>query len=155
MGNNKRKSALKIQAAWNPFWPGWIFSFNIHQIEIAESEKNHLACKVQRFLQYSMYTLFQKKRKIADVAFLLEKSVYRSDSGVIHHFDNALGKTLCQGQWPRGTRGNGQIKVTFLLEKSVHSVYMGNAGLQVTLNPIAFPHHVTPDTWRVSRENRC
>ena len=28
-------------------------------------------------------------------------------------------KTLCQGQWPRGTRKNGHIKVSFLLEKSV------------------------------------
>ena len=28
-------------------------------------------------------------------------------------------KTLCQGQWPRGTRENWQFKVMFLLKKSV------------------------------------
>ena len=32
---------------------------------------------------------------------------------------NKIIKTLCQGQSPGGTRGNGQIKVAFLLEKSV------------------------------------
>ncbi len=30
-------------------------------------------------------------------------------------------KTLCQGQWPRGNRENGQIKLKFLFEKSVPS----------------------------------
>ncbi len=30
-------------------------------------------------------------------------------------------KTLCQGQWPRGTKENEQIKLMFLLEKSVTS----------------------------------
>ncbi len=30
---------------------------------------------------------------------------------------NKIIKTLCQGQSPRGTRGNGQIKVAFLLEE--------------------------------------
>ena len=32
---------------------------------------------------------------------------------------NKIIKTLCHGQWPRGTEENGQIKVAFLFKKSV------------------------------------
>ena len=76
-------------------------------------------------------TLFSKR----NATFLKEpffwRRVYASQPGVIHHVDNAHGdnlpktlfnkiiKTLCQGQWPRGSRKNGQINVAFLLEKGV------------------------------------
>ncbi len=46
---------------------------------------------------------------------------------------NKIIKTLCQGQWPRGTWENVQIKVAFLFEKSVTFTPSGNNGKGVVL----------------------
>ncbi len=65
------------------------------------------------------YSLFQKKHNFLKLPFIWRR-VYASESGVIlPRPSNKISKTLCPGQWPRGTRENGQIKVAFLLEMSV------------------------------------
>ena len=58
------------------------------------------------------YTLLQKKLKFFQSCISFGEHCIRQ---------NLKFKTLCHSQWPRGTRGNGQIKLKFLLEKSVVS----------------------------------
>ena len=72
------------------------------------------------FRHFNNYTLLQKKPTFLEDAFLLGKIVCQCTLGHTSFWPlGKIFKMLCQGQWPRGTRENGQIKLTLLLEKSV------------------------------------
>ncbi len=58
-----------------------------------------------------IYTLFQKNLSFPKFHFFGGEDCMPVDLGSY--------ETLCQGQWLRGSRENGQIKLKFLLEKSV------------------------------------
>ncbi len=80
-----------------------------------------------------MYTLPQKKRNFFVAAFLLGKSVHHlilDQTSFVGIFDwgllqvtlktiDTIDLTLDQGRKPRGTGKNGNIKLAFLLGKSV------------------------------------
>ncbi len=66
------------------------------------------------------YTLFQKKRNISEVAFLLEKSVYEWIWGYADFLMTPGYRTLTLGP-----RKNPRRKVVFLLEKTVAESPMG------------------------------
>ncbi len=67
----------------------------------------------------SHYTLFQKKRNIFEDAFLFREECMALKLESLPGPFNKILKILCQGQWRRGTRKNGQFNVAFLLEKGV------------------------------------
>ncbi len=66
------------------------------------------------------YSHFEKKHNIFEVSFLLEKNVLQWIWGYTS-FGQQNHQDPMSGQWPRGTRENGHIKVAFLFEKSVHT----------------------------------
>ena len=63
-----------------------------------------------------IYTVLQKKRKLTQV---FESCIsFGEDCKPVDLESYKISMTLCQGQWPRGTKKNEQIKFAFLFEKS-------------------------------------
>ena len=97
------------------YWYMSYIDFTVHKTVLLSFSWRIRSCFTKNCYMYLIsFPILFSKRNFFEAAFLLEKSVCQW----ICSYKKII-KTLCQGQWPRGTGENGTIKVAFLSEKSV------------------------------------